>query len=48
MTVKDLIEELKRMPEDKDVEIATLGTSYGEAMRVIEYDDFVEIESNEN
>ena len=46
MTVKGLIEKLKEMPQDKRVEIGTIDMSCGEAVRVIEYDEFVDIESN--
>lgn len=46
MTVKELLEELKKYPPDKIVEIGDISNSYGEAVRIIEYEDSIEIESN--
>jgi hypothetical protein len=48
MTVKELIEELIKMPQDKKVEAGSLSVTIGEVARVIEYDDFVELETNDN
>jgi hypothetical protein len=46
MTVKELIEELNKMPQDKIVEMATLSQCIGEVKRVSDYKDYVELESN--
>lgn len=46
MTIKELIAELQNLPQEKWVEVGTLFSSYGVAKRVIEYDDYVEIESD--
>lgn len=46
MNVGELIEELKKMPQDKIVEIGTISATYGIAVRVLEYRDTVEIESD--
>lgn len=46
MTIKELIEELEQFPPDKRVEVGTLNSSYGVAKRVIEYSDYVEIETD--
>ncbi len=46
VTVEELIEKLKEMPKHKKVELGTLDTSCGLAMRVIEYEKYVEIESD--
>lgn len=46
MTVEELIAELKKLPKNKVVEIGGMTKTYGEAIRVIEYENYVEIESN--
>ena len=46
MTVKELIEQLKKMPQEKRVELVSRDLYCGEAMRVIECKDYVEIESD--
>lgn len=46
MTVKELISELLKMPQDMRVEIGTITDYFGEAKRVNKYDDYVEIESD--
>ncbi|UAT29528.1 hypothetical protein K7T73_13055 [Bacillus badius] len=48
MTVKELIEKLKEMSQDKRVEIGTIDADCGEAERVIEYEDHIEIQSYES
>lgn len=48
MTVGELIKELEKMPKDKVVEIATLSTTCGIVSRVLEYEKYVELESNED
>ena len=47
MTIEELIKELSKYPKDKRVEIGTMTDYLGVAVRVIEYEDYVEIESNE-
>jgi hypothetical protein len=46
MTIKELIEELQKFPQDKWVEVGTLNSSYGVVKRVIDYGDYVEIETD--
>jgi hypothetical protein len=45
--VKQLIQVLEKMPQDKRVEIGTHTLYCGEAKRVVEWDDYVEIESDD-
>lgn len=46
MKVRDLIEELKKLPQDKFVEIGSPTDDFGEVKRVIEYSNYVEIQSD--
>lgn len=46
MTVGELIAQLSIMDPSKPVELGTLVSSFGKAMWVTEYDDYVEIESD--
>ena len=48
MTVGELIEELEKIPKHKRVDIGTMDTDCGEAERVLEYHDYVEIESDKD
>ena len=48
VTVGELIKELEYMPMDKRVELTSLTTTLGEAKRVLEYEDYVEIETDED
>jgi hypothetical protein len=48
MTVKELIEELKLVPQDKNVEIGTPRVTIGELVRVNVYDGFIELETDED
>lgn len=50
MKVKELIEELKKVPQEMNVRIGTLTTDCGEVKRVITYEDeyVVELESDED
>lgn len=48
MTVNELIEELMKLPKDKKVEAGSLSVTIGEVARVIEYDTYVELETNDN
>jgi hypothetical protein len=46
MTVEELIVELQKYPKHKTVEIGDIVSTYGEAVRIVEYDETIEIESN--
>ena len=48
MTVGELIEKLEKIPKHKRVDIGTLDTDCGVAKRVLEYGDYVEIESDDS
>jgi hypothetical protein len=48
VTVIELIRELNKYPSDKRVDLTSLTTTLGEVKRVIEYDDYIELETDED
>jgi hypothetical protein len=48
LKVKDLIEELKRLQQDKFVEIGSPTDDFGVVERVVEYSHYVEIQSDKD
>lgn len=48
MTVRELIEELKLVPQDMKVELGTSRVTIGELVRVNVYDGFIELETDED
>ena len=48
MTAEELIAELQKLPKHKRVVIGTLDTDCGEAKRVTDCGDYIEIESDVN
>ena len=46
MKVKDLIEELKKLPQEKFVEIGSPTDDFGELKRIIEYTHYIELQSD--
>jgi hypothetical protein len=48
VTVIELIRELNKYPSDKRVDLTSLTTTLGEVKRAIEYDDYIELETDED
>lgn len=47
MTVEELMKELAKMPKYKKVELGSFDVFFGEAVRVTEHENHIEIESND-